>query len=504
MGESFLKNNYRQSFVETVIAPPLMETNTILSEVFIYEAFLDTIKTFLTNRYEETLDDLSLRVKNTKDAAVVIKEIIKNEEYLEKVLTQLNKQIRSTLKQLRTIANEIINSNSTIGSVINSLLSKLIQKSSYFFSIRGWKGFLSALGIYSISRYLLMTIVEARDDITKLTTLFSTQNSQNFDEKIDTFFSMMGGIASTSMSEFMGYFTTMGDILDIVLKVLSEIKRKLAITVNGLVLTNESILQKYKLYKSKLNEVGDKELPRLKYTPLEYTVWIKIMKESDYTQIGKIDSFDLYKILNVDDLYDYVILLDHENKKTILQLKLTQDDQFHEDFYIVKMVKGNPDYQGKNYAAKIYAKLIRDGYNFISDDIHSSGGKKIWARLIREPGVFVYAVSKDNNGNYRYSDVDDDTDEEAIANFEIYNSQKLEKIREKIEDIDDMLMLISKDIEDLYENGMEEKAIELEEKYEKYITEKDKFETLYYNSLNNDMDKNKYYTRLIAVKEKLQ
>jgi hypothetical protein len=504
-----MKNKkYKNIFIEKVIVSSLNENSDIINEILIYENFLDSIKTYLQNRYDDTLADLSNNLKTGKEAAIVIKEIIKNEDYLDKTLTQLNKLNRSNLKQLKFILTELSNNSpdqlkDTL-NLLNSLVSVVIQKSSYFYTIRGWKGFLASLGNYTIIRYLLNKIFETKDNINQLAVLFSSQNIQDFEQKINNFFTAMGKIASYTMSQFLNIFMDMGDIFKIMTEVLSQIKRKLSISPSSLILQSESIMNKYNNYKNNIFEIEDIEIPRTKFIPQEYNYWSKMLEENGYKKLGKLFDFDLYYVY--DELYDYVVLLDHKNKRTVMELKLTQYDMFDKNFYVVLMIKGNPLYAGKDYAVHIYTTLIKKGYNIISDSKQSTGGKKIWRNLVKQPEIYVYAFMKKPNGEYIYSDIDSDDDiDDIYASFDVYFSQMLQKIKDKIEEIDEFLILVSKDIKDLYAANQDEKALELEEKYDLYLSKKEEYQQKYDDFIQDVYERTKSQNiRMAAIKEKLQ
>ena len=53
----------------------------ILEEIMLYENFLTSMKQYLQARYDDTIEDLGQTLVNTKDAGVLIKNIITQTQF---------------------------------------------------------------------------------------------------------------------------------------------------------------------------------------------------------------------------------------------------------------------------------------------------------------------------------------------------------------------------------------------------------------------------------------
>jgi predicted chitinase len=207
----------------------------ILEEIMLYENFLTSIKQYLQTRYDDTIEDLGQNLVNTKDAGVLIKNIITNPDYMETVVEQLNKQTRNLMKSIRAVSTEILNKtsqNNALANVSNGLrelINNLTTKITQSLRIPGWKGFLYSLGIYSFAKFILTKFIEYRDSASNLLTFFTTGASEQFGSKLNGLADMIMNISGTTMSAFMGFFADMAEIGKIFVSILGYIKRKLSI-----------------------------------------------------------------------------------------------------------------------------------------------------------------------------------------------------------------------------------------------------------------------------------
>ena len=87
--------------------------------------------------------------------------------------------------------------------------------------------------------------------------------------------------------------------------------------------------------------------------------------------------------------------------------------------YITSTAVVNDDYAGKGIVYKAYVALLKLGYNLISDNYQTAGGKRIWSRLANTTGIHVYAVIPGSRGKEpKYSAVD--ADDLTAGNFRVY------------------------------------------------------------------------------------
>lgn len=229
---------YSKDILFTVICPNLIITenvnsskNTaiILEEIEIYENFLTSMKQYLQSRYDDTISDVSQNLVNAKDSAVLIKEIITNPTYLERVLEQLNKQVRNLIKSIRTISNQLLTNTAfaQISSKIKDVVTSLTEKITQSLRIQGWKGFLYSLGLYCFSKFILNKFTEYKDSANEIITFFTSGATEKLSQKLLELSQMILNITGTTMSEFMAFFTDMAEVSKIFVSILAYVKRKL-------------------------------------------------------------------------------------------------------------------------------------------------------------------------------------------------------------------------------------------------------------------------------------
>lgn len=229
---------YSKDILFTVICPNLIITENInsskntaiiLEEIEIYENFLTSMKQYLQSRYDDTINDVSQNLVNAKDSAVLIKEIITNPTYLERVLEQLNKQVRNLIKSIRTISNQLLNNTAfaQISSKIKDVVTSLTEKITQSLRIPGWKGFLYSLGLYCFSKFILNKFTEYKDSANEIITFFTSGATEKLSQKLLELSQMILNITGTTMSEFMTFFTDMAEVSKIFVSVLAYVKRKL-------------------------------------------------------------------------------------------------------------------------------------------------------------------------------------------------------------------------------------------------------------------------------------
>lgn len=225
--------------------------DSILSEAVLYENFLNSVKQFLQARYDETVDDVALRLRNTKDAGVLIKEIMSDADLLDRVLIQLNKQLRVMLRTLNAKITELRTAAQATGggsvsaaslqqfyNLVNNLVNRSIR-------VRGWQGFLISLGTHTVLKFTILQINELKTIAAQLN-FFSTQQSTTLINKIEDISRLSVNISATTMMNYMGIFTEVVGLVNVMLDTLSNIRRKLQIGANITLATNpmqESILR---------------------------------------------------------------------------------------------------------------------------------------------------------------------------------------------------------------------------------------------------------------------
>lgn len=229
---------YSKDILFTVICPNLIiteninstkNTSIILEEIELYENFLTSMKQYLQSRYDDTINDVSQNLVNAKDSAVLIKEIITNPTYLERVLEQLNKQVRNLIKSIRSVSNQLLTNTafSQISAKIKDLITSLTEKITQSLRIPGWKGFLYSLGLYCFSKFILNKFIEYKDSANEIITFFTSGATEKLNQNMLELSQMILNITGTTMSEFMSFFSDMTEIGKIFVSILAYVKRKL-------------------------------------------------------------------------------------------------------------------------------------------------------------------------------------------------------------------------------------------------------------------------------------
>lgn len=187
------------------LAEGVYYSKDILIESVIYEGFLDSAKQFLGNKINQTAADIKGAIVDLKSAGVLIKDIVTNEEYLNKVNEQLRKQNINLIKQINRLTQE----NQTLAGVWN----RIKELVSNFINTTGWKGFLSRLGVYGFLRFIVVNTQSLQDTI------------------IDTLISKLTDLStiipSATMGGFLELFNSLTTVKEYFFDILTSIKNKL-------------------------------------------------------------------------------------------------------------------------------------------------------------------------------------------------------------------------------------------------------------------------------------
>ena len=119
--------------------------NKILYEQLLQEAFLDTVKAYAKEKYNQAIDTIS----DWKDAAVVFGKIISNGELLNDFLKPLQRRFDTILKSLYNFLKKIN---------LDSFVNVIEQVKNKILSLEGWKKLLAITALGSISYYVVNTL----------------------------------------------------------------------------------------------------------------------------------------------------------------------------------------------------------------------------------------------------------------------------------------------------------------------------------------------------------
>lgn len=159
-------NDYNYITKVLGINVPLNETYSletrklILKEHLLLENFLDSIKKFVGDKYDEAVDV----VKNFKDLAILIKDLIKNPDFLPKAIEVLKKNVIGVFNTVKTKITNLINSLiKTVPNIkvnLNSITEQIENIINSLSSGAGWKNFLQLLGFGTLLKYVEKNIID--------------------------------------------------------------------------------------------------------------------------------------------------------------------------------------------------------------------------------------------------------------------------------------------------------------------------------------------------------
>jgi len=130
--------------------------------------------------------------------------------------------------------------------------------------------------------------------------------------------------------------------------------------------------------------------------------------------IASFDNFKLFydknnKFMNHDPT---IFIVDDETVAGIIKLKDEYDDiaGMMENVFQIATSVISKRYEGKGIMPRAYAALVYAGYSLMSDNQQTAGGQRIWERLAKAAGIYVYAgVFADSNttGNAKRHSISD-------------------------------------------------------------------------------------------------
>ncbi len=153
----------------------------IIQEQLIYESFLDSIKTFA----KEKFDQVVTTIKDWKDAAVVMGKVLSNGNLLNDFLRPLQSQVENLIQPLTDFLEKI---------KLNSFIEKIKQFIEKIKSLQGWKKFMALVTTGSIITYILEKLKSLAPNAVKdfLTKYFSSTFVTDVLGKLTDFQSYLG------------------------------------------------------------------------------------------------------------------------------------------------------------------------------------------------------------------------------------------------------------------------------------------------------------------------
>ena len=153
----------------------------IIHEQLVYESFLDSIKTFAKEKFNQVITT----IKDWKDAAVVMGKVLSNGDLLNDFLKPLERRVEKLIQPLTDFLKKI---------KLDSFIEKIKQFIEKIKSLQGWKKFMALVTTGSIITYIVEKLKSLAPDAVKdfLTKYFSPTFVEDVLGKLTDFQSYLG------------------------------------------------------------------------------------------------------------------------------------------------------------------------------------------------------------------------------------------------------------------------------------------------------------------------
>lgn len=153
----------------------------IIQEQLIYESFLDSIKTFAKEKFNQVITT----IKDWKDAAVVMGKVLSNRDLLNDFLKPLERRVEKLIQPLTDFLKKI---------KLDSFIEKIEQFINKIKSLQGYKKFMALVTTGSIITYILEKLKFLAPNAVKdfLTKYFSPTFVEDILGKLTDFQSYLG------------------------------------------------------------------------------------------------------------------------------------------------------------------------------------------------------------------------------------------------------------------------------------------------------------------------
>lgn len=221
-----LYENQNTVFKNLYLCEGVYYSKHLLTEQIIYEGFLDSAKQYLGAQFDKKVADIKGAISDLKSAAILIKDVVTDQNMLDSTVMQLGKQVRNMQKAITGQVDQIKTSAPILAPIIDKVWTGVQTFINMFMQTTGWKGFLSKLGLYGFLGFL-------RDVLAKATKSTSEVLSFATDQIMEKLKEFAGLIPNATMKGFMGYFEQFATVKKYFLDVLTYIKGKLSFRVGG-------------------------------------------------------------------------------------------------------------------------------------------------------------------------------------------------------------------------------------------------------------------------------
>jgi hypothetical protein len=232
LSEHSLMMIQNSSYVKNVLGinVPLNETYSlslrkqIINEQLLYEAFLDSVKTFLKDKY----DDIADTVKNVYGVMILIKDVITNPKKLQSAIFLAKKNLNKSLKNLTTKITDFLNKVkiTNITTYLKGFLDKVRNIIIKLVSYEGWKGFILVSGISLLLSYAVKTYIDPI--LVNTSKFFNEEFIKMLESKMNLFKQLATLIPSVNdIKQVFDWFNTIGATAELITSVFTPISDKI-------------------------------------------------------------------------------------------------------------------------------------------------------------------------------------------------------------------------------------------------------------------------------------
>jgi hypothetical protein len=196
----------------------------IINEQLLYETFLDSIKTFLKDKYDKVADT----VRNVYDVMILIKDIIINPKKLETAIFLAKRNLNKSLKNLTTKITNFLNTvNITnITTYLKGFLDKVTNIINKLVNYDGWKGFILVSGISLLLSYAVKTYVDPI--LVNAQKFFNEEFMKAFESKMNLFKQLNSLIPNAKdIKQIFDWFNTIGATAELITSIFTPISDKI-------------------------------------------------------------------------------------------------------------------------------------------------------------------------------------------------------------------------------------------------------------------------------------
>ena len=196
----------------------------IIEEQLIFENFVDSIKTFLKDKYNKTVET----VKNIYDVMILIKDIIINPKKLQTAIFLAKKNLNNSLKSLTTKITNFLNTiNITnITTYLKNFLNKVTNIVNKLVGYDGWKGFILVSGISLLLSYAVKNYIDPI--LTNTSKFFNKQFIEMFESKMNLFKELFSLIPNANdIKQIFDWFNTIGATTELITSIFKPISDKI-------------------------------------------------------------------------------------------------------------------------------------------------------------------------------------------------------------------------------------------------------------------------------------